>query len=348
MKSFEESIARYEGFMRERFGPALQVEDLKRKHRRMRESPFLFLRATCWRWAEGSRELCPELLDAPVVGSVGDAHAGNFGLWRDDEGRVVWGVNDFDEAARLPYPLELVRLTASLLLAEDASPAEEVADQVLDGYRSGLERPSATVLEADHLWLLDAFTASDARRTAFWGSLQAAPHARAVPPELAGPLLKALPAETEDVRVLARSAGAGSLGRPRYVACGRWKGGPAAREIKGRLPSCWASGPADDEIAARLATGAYRAPDPFLVFGDGYVLRRLAPNSRKLRFAELSRRRGARLVQAMARELAAVHAGAGAPGHVLEDLGARPKRWLERAARRVAKWTLDEYSAYHG
>jgi hypothetical protein len=43
-----------------------------------------------------------------------------------------------------------------------------------------------------------------------------------------------------------------------------------------------------------------------------------------------------------------VHAGADAPAHVLEDLKSRPARWLEKASRRVAKWTLGEYRAYHG
>ena len=27
----------------------------------------------------------------------------NFGTWRDADGRLVWGVNDFDEAAVMPW-----------------------------------------------------------------------------------------------------------------------------------------------------------------------------------------------------------------------------------------------------
>jgi len=34
--------------------------------------------------------------------AVGDLHVENFGTWRDAEGRLIWGVNDFDEAWRLP------------------------------------------------------------------------------------------------------------------------------------------------------------------------------------------------------------------------------------------------------
>ncbi len=56
-------------------------------------------------------------MDAPQVLAVGDMHLENFGTWRDADGRLVWGVNDFDEAAVMPYPLDLVRLAASIRLA---------------------------------------------------------------------------------------------------------------------------------------------------------------------------------------------------------------------------------------
>ena len=52
--------------------------------------------------------------------AVGDMHVENFGTWRDAEGRLVWGVNDFDEAAKMPYTIDLVRLAASAMLAGGA------------------------------------------------------------------------------------------------------------------------------------------------------------------------------------------------------------------------------------
>ena len=45
--------------------------------------------------------------------AVGDLHVENFGTWRDADGRLCWGINDFDEADRLPYTNDLVRLAAS-------------------------------------------------------------------------------------------------------------------------------------------------------------------------------------------------------------------------------------------
>ena len=82
--------------------------------------PFQFLRGTYWRWAETIHEpkVCPELEGAPQVLCVGDIHVENFGTWRDADGRLIWGVNDFDEAAVMPYLHDIVRLATSAVLAE--------------------------------------------------------------------------------------------------------------------------------------------------------------------------------------------------------------------------------------
>src|SRR5229473_3954056 len=91
--------------------------DLALKHRRMAESPFVFLRGTFYRWMQLWPEVCADLRGSPRVLAVGDLHVENFGTWRDIEGRLVWGVNDVDEASRLPYTVDLTRLATSALLA---------------------------------------------------------------------------------------------------------------------------------------------------------------------------------------------------------------------------------------
>src|SRR5258708_17303003 len=83
-------------------------EDLKHKHDRMRKNPFTFLRATFFRWARCIESICSELRNSPAVLSVGDVHLENFRTWRDFEGRLGWGINDFDEAAMTPYPFNLL------------------------------------------------------------------------------------------------------------------------------------------------------------------------------------------------------------------------------------------------
>ena len=117
MVPFKQSNAAYESWLRAQLKGDVVERDLRKKRRRMKESPFPFLRATYWRWAETILDVCPELANAPQVLAVGDIHLENFGTWRDDDGRLVWGVNDFDEAAEMPYPLDLVRLATSALLA---------------------------------------------------------------------------------------------------------------------------------------------------------------------------------------------------------------------------------------
>src|SRR5580692_3020737 len=116
--------------------------DLRLKHQRMAEAVFPFLRATFYRWMQIWPEVCPDLAKAPRVLAVGDLRVENFGTWRDIEGRLVWGINDFDEAAVLPYTIDLVRLATSAILAiEDGHLALKPKDacaSILEGYKESL------------------------------------------------------------------------------------------------------------------------------------------------------------------------------------------------------------------
>ena len=91
--------------------------DLVLKHRMMADAVFPFLRSTFYRWAQLWPIVCPELARAPQVLAVGDLHVENFGTWRDLEGRLIWGVNDFDEAWPASYAADLVRLLVSAYYA---------------------------------------------------------------------------------------------------------------------------------------------------------------------------------------------------------------------------------------
>ena len=96
--------------------PLIQA-DLALKHAAMRHDAFSFLRATFYRWMQLWPAICADVATAPVLLAVGDLHLDNFGTWRDKEGRLVWGINDFDEACHLPYTNDLLRLTVSARLA---------------------------------------------------------------------------------------------------------------------------------------------------------------------------------------------------------------------------------------
>ncbi len=345
LPTFDAANAAYEATLHERFGPALVAKDLLHKRKRMQGSAFAFLRGSCFRWAEAATELCPDFAGCAVVGSVGDAHAGNFGLWRDARARLVWGVNDFDEAARLPWPFDLVRLAASLALVHDDMKLGEIAQAALEGYDQGLAAPEPLVLEGDHIWLRRAFSASARERRKFWKALSDAPE-DGPPVALADPL-RTVSAGAEPLRFTARRAGIGSLGRPRYVASGCWRGGQLAWEAKGAMPSCFVAG-REDGLAQALAHGRFRAPEPSLSYTDKFVLRRLAPDSRKLRFEELRKQIGRRLVTQMARDIAAIHASRGDVPAITRDREHIGAKGLAVAARRVAEWTTHEWKDWRG
>jgi uncharacterized protein (DUF2252 family) len=91
--------------------------DIALKHQRMAASVLPFLWATYYRWAQVWTWVCADLQSAPVALAVGDPHSGNFGTWRDVQGRLVWGINDFDEVTPLPYTNDLVRQATSAALA---------------------------------------------------------------------------------------------------------------------------------------------------------------------------------------------------------------------------------------
>ena len=160
-----QSTRRYERWLKAQLAGDFVAKDIKKKHKKMRKGAFEFLRATYWRWAETIVDICPELKDAPKVLAVGDMHVENFGTWRDVEGRLVWGVNDFDEAAEMPYPLDLVRLATSAVLtgAHGASVAS-VCRYLLRGYHEGLAAPRAHVLDRRYQWLRKQFEEPEGAR----------------------------------------------------------------------------------------------------------------------------------------------------------------------------------------
>src|SRR5215468_1179201 len=113
--NFNKATAKYEDWLGQRL--RIVVDELAYKHEQMRTAPFPFLRATFYRWSQVFAEVCPVAARAPEVLAIGDLHVENFGTWRDGEGRLIWGINDFDEVTVLPYTNDLVRLCTSALIA---------------------------------------------------------------------------------------------------------------------------------------------------------------------------------------------------------------------------------------
>ena len=162
MKIFK-ATRKYEKWLRKQVD--VFEEDLASKTQLIATDPFTFLRGTFYRWMQLFPEVCKKAADAPVVLSVGDLHAANFGTWRDLKEELIWGINDFDEAAYLPYTQDLVRLATSVGLASETQrlkiTLEEACETILDGYCEGLEKGGKPfVVDNDRDWLKDAYVKS--------------------------------------------------------------------------------------------------------------------------------------------------------------------------------------------
>jgi uncharacterized protein (DUF2252 family) len=341
-----EATTSYERWLRRRV--PLFPGDLDLKHRLMAKDAFSFLRATFYRWSQLWPEECADLAGAPEVLAVGDLHIENFGTWRDAEGRLIWGVNDFDETATLPYTQDLVRLGTSALIAIEESrlglTVRRACAAILAGYSESMHAGGdCLVLAERYRWLRDLAVARLKDQRPFWQHLRSLRPAPARAPARVRKLLRAaLPAGSIDVRTAHRQAGLGSLGRLRLVALGRWHGAMVAREAKPLAPSAWLWA-----RKARLRPTRYgeiirravHVPDPCLSLHGEWLIRRLAPDCSRIELSSLPRSRDEdRLLWMMGWEAANVHLGSpGQRARILSDLRRRSGRWLSQAAGHMAQ-----------
>jgi len=332
-------------------------EDLTAKHAKMAGAVFPFLRATYYRWAQLFPHLCKEPSRAPQVLAVGDLHVENFGTWRDAEGRLVWGINDFDETCRLPYTHDLVRLATSAHLAiADGHlkiDAKEACESILGGYREGLEAGGRAFVLAEHAKSLREMATvrlNDPQK--FWGKLDGLPTWQGeVPPRVVIGISKMLPKPDLPRRIVHRVAGLGSLGRQRFVAIADWHGGRIAREAKALAPSAavWAFGGdgATKVLYENIMEQAVRSPDPWVKVRRRWIVRRLAPDCSRVELSELpEEREETRLLRAMGWETANVHLGSRSAHALLVDLAARQGDWLHEAAKVMLAAVQEDWESW--
>jgi Uncharacterized protein conserved in bacteria (DUF2252) len=332
--------------------------DLRIKHAQMKESPFHFMRGSFYRWAQLWPSICTDLCRAPTVLVVGDLHVNSFGTWRDAEGRLCWGVDDFDEAYPLPFTNDLIRLATSLKIVIDAEhlsiKLKDGCAAILQGYLQSLREGGCPIVLAEREQQLsklgvDSFKAPPD----FWGKLNHLPTVRhSLTRDLKQALKKALPDPAMEHKIVRRQAGLGSLGQQRFVAIGQWQGGFIAREAKSMLPSAcvWLK----EEIGHRQSyyeeamKSAVRSPDPFQVIEGSWLIRRLSPDSNPIDIQRLPKHRDEEMIlRAMGSEAANVHLGTKRQiPNILQYLKKKRSIWLHDAALEMARVVEKDWTRY--
>jgi hypothetical protein len=332
-------------------------QDLALKHALMAEAPFPFFRATFYRWLQHWPDLCSEAARAPAVLAVGDLHIENFGTWRDEEGRLIWGVNDLDEAWPAPYTIDLVRLATSAYLAISGEhlslTRREAAEAIEEGYRDAIAAGGkAFVLAEHHQWLRLLATSKLRDPVRFWAKMEQNSPYPAKPPDEARKLIEeSFPRPRRSYQLKRRIAGLGSLGHPRILALSSWQGAYIAREAKAIRPSAWVwckDSSCEGLHGARLVDRAIRVKDPCVRFHRRWMVRRLAPDCSRIELASLPEGRDeSRLLYDMGWETANMHFGSPkAIPKVKHDLAARRGRWLHKAAKATFKATLKDWQGW--
>ena len=324
---------------------------------------------------------CPELNNVPRVLGVGDLHIENFGTWRDKDGRLAWGVNDFDEACMIPYTNDLVRLASSayFALSDKASGLSldfgDACKAIKAGYVQGLENPKPFILAENHRWLRDVVmrrlverdpsltgTTSDDVFDRFYLKYTSLNNVQGVPEEAEGALISCCPHPVGKFEIKHRLAGLGSLGRQRFTGViTDWQGGILVREAKALAPSAWlwANQERDASYAAALAdkklyyeeilAKSVRAADPWLKIVDRWVVRRLGPDAFKVEVQDLGLKRGAeieltrKLFEAMGREVGNIHSPSCPPGYILGHMKGLSTKWLVEASTTMVKLIQDDF-----
>ena len=82
----------------------------------LRQDPFAFFRGTNPLFLDFLPRAHP-LLRAPSMLICGDLHLENFGAFKGDNRLVYFDINDFDDASRAPFTIDIVRFIAGIYLA---------------------------------------------------------------------------------------------------------------------------------------------------------------------------------------------------------------------------------------
>ena len=115
---------------------------------RLRADPFTYFRFINRSWTTRVCAAFADVRDLPLVHLHGDAHVGQFALTKD-----AWGLDDFDDSARGPAFVDIVRFLGSIDLVTRqrgwTSDRSALSDRFFAGLRQGLSTPDFQPPEPD-------------------------------------------------------------------------------------------------------------------------------------------------------------------------------------------------------
>src|SRR5207244_4331041 len=132
----------------------MAADDLKKAQPTLLPRPRSSTLSTCWngpRRGAGWRSRRSKQASAPrAAGYAAQMPQSIIAATRSYEGRLAWGVNDFDEVSPLPYTADLVRLAASARLAIGAGHVrlamKDACQAILAGYSECIAAAGAPII----------------------------------------------------------------------------------------------------------------------------------------------------------------------------------------------------------
>ena len=232
--------------------------------------------------------------------------------------------------------------------------ADAICSAILQGYREGLKAPQPVVLDRDRQWLRELVVVSEKKRAKFWKKIEKVETERA-PPRYRKALAAAMPEPRLAISKTARRiAGAGSLGRPRWIGIADWRGGAGGARGQSARPIGLGArarqGQRARSAAARSPMAATRATDPWHHITGRH--RRCAASrpttARSRRMTILAHLLSPDMLHAMGADLAGVHLGTADSGAAIaRDLAAPQTRMAQDRCR--PRWQrLSRPTTLHG
>lgn len=331
----------------------LETRDLALKHQKMAADEYRFLRGTYYLWLDRVAVLVPEMLRYPRVPLVGDLHVENYGSWCDADGVRRWGVNDYDELARGPWALDLLRLATSAVLAPHMGLGKKrICAAVLEGWADARPRPAVDLSDKHARHLRDLVPAPK-ETDRFYDRLAAGAVVDDVPADVVAAAVRIAPPGWRPTW-RRHEAGTGSLGHVRRVGVG-----PAddqhrhAREAKqfGPGAALWATArhtgmPVADHGLFASVGRAVHGPAAATRVEDWHI-RDLAPAVVRITPTGLGEKKTARLLRAMAAAAADVH-GADPAAFAPAQAASIDEKEFHDAVKLMAKATTADHERFAG